>query len=122
MVASAFTDQAENVVVLHLMKYAIFVPVGVVVYFVCCLMWIGFDAPMHLSALRLAAAFAVVDTLAIPFALFGFIGLGMLVISLGLLLHNLMDLEVQDALILAVVLIVVQVIVAIAISQAMQGG
>jgi hypothetical protein len=36
------------------LKLAIGVPIGVVAFFLCCLIYMGFDAPMHLTALRRA--------------------------------------------------------------------
>ncbi len=111
----------EGALVSLLMKYAIFVPIGVVVYFICCLLWMGFDAPMHLSALRLAAAFAVTDAISLPAMLLGFLfGPIVLICAMGLILRDLMDLDIQDAIILAVILVVVQVAVVIAINQALQ--
>lgn len=86
------------------LKFLIGVPVGLGVYVVCCLIWIGFDMPLHLIAFRLAAIYAVVDLLG---ALGGLLGifkllvLGLIYVTyVGLLMEEL-DLDLQDALILA---------------------
>lgn len=117
---SALGANAEGALIVFLMRYAIFVPIGVAVYFICCLMWLGFDAPMHLTALRLAAALAITDPIFIPSLLLGFIGIGVMACVLGLALHKLMDLEIQDSIIMAAILILVQRGVVFAIAQAMQ--
>lgn len=48
-------------IVAELVKWVVEVPVGVGVYWVCCLTFLGFDAPMRLVALRLAGIYALVD-------------------------------------------------------------
>lgn len=121
-IASQVGADPTGTVILLLIKYAVFVPIGVIVFFVCCLLWMGFDAPMHLTALRLAAAFALTDTMYIPSQMLGFYGIGVTICALGLILHVLMDLDIQDAIIMAVLLNLVQFGVLIAIVAAMQGA
>jgi hypothetical protein len=86
------------------LKYLFDVPVGLGVYVVCCLLWIGFDMPLHLIAFRLAAIYAVVDVLDALgglLGIFGFLFWGLIYFAyLGLLKEEL-DIEFQDAWILA---------------------
>lgn len=86
------------------LKYLFDVPVGLGVYIVCCLLWIGFDMPLHLVAFRLAAIYAVVDLLDSLGGLLGIFGIlvwGLIYLTyLGLLMEEL-DLDFQDAWILA---------------------
>jgi hypothetical protein len=49
----------------YFIKYLVGVPVGLLVYFICCLVWVGFDMPLHLIALRIAGIYAVVDLVAL---------------------------------------------------------
>jgi hypothetical protein len=86
------------------LKYLFDVPVGLGVYIVCCLLWIGFDMPLHLIAFRLAAIYAVVDALDAVGHLLGIFAMLLWPVIyltyLGLLMEEL-DLELQDAWILA---------------------
>lgn len=45
----------------YLLTYLVSVPAGVAAFFFLCLIWFGFNAPMHLTALRLAGIFAITD-------------------------------------------------------------
>lgn len=104
--------------VAYLIKYAIYVPTGVLGFFVCCYLWLGFDAPLHLTALRLAAVYAVTDAvgsmlwfLPIPFlamviALFVYVGL----------LADMLELELGDAVIVGFVTFVIRLVGMIAVS------
>lgn len=51
------------VILWELAKWACEVPVGVGVFWVCCLTFLGFDAPMRLVALRLAGIYAITDAI-----------------------------------------------------------
>ncbi|MCC6660576.1 MAG: hypothetical protein IT437_06785 [Phycisphaerales bacterium] len=101
------------------LHYAVFVPIGCVVYFMCCLMWIGFDAPWHYTILRLAAALAISDAaslvgLVLPFML---LGLVLPVLAMGYAMHSLMDLELVDGIIMAVIMLVIQIVIGVVLSQ-----
>lgn len=83
----------------YIVMYAVFVPIGIAVYFACCLFWIGFDAPWGITTIRLAAVFAITDAASqlldmIPFLFVGWIL--QLLIYVKLLEHYL-DLEFHDA-------------------------
>lgn len=86
-------------------RYAVEVPIGVAAFWLCCLTFLGFDAPMHLTAIRLAGIYAVTDVVAL---VAGFIPIPIvpmvivLTVYIGLLMDTL-DLDYQDALLLGLV-------------------
>jgi hypothetical protein len=88
-----------------LLGYIAQVPAGLGVYVLCCMIWIGFDMPLHLVAFRLAAIYAVVDLVGGVGVAIGVPGIVlsciMLFTCVGLLMEEL-DLELQDAIIVAV--------------------
>jgi hypothetical protein len=87
-----------------LIQYAVEVPIVLGVYIACCALWIGFDMPLRLIALRLAGIFAVVDLVGdivglFPVAIVSWSITGILYIWM---LSQELELEYQDALIIAV--------------------
>lgn len=90
--------------------------VGFIVFWVCSLMWIGFDQPMHLMALQLAGVYGVTDAVSTVFHEFlpipVFIWLIPMAVYIGLLVDTL-DLDFQDAIILGIVTFIVKVVIAI---------
>jgi Double zinc ribbon len=92
-----------EMMITYAIKYAVFVPVGVLAFFLMCLLMIGFDAPMHLTALRLAGIYAVTDATG---AVLSFLpiagGLITLVVYIGLLMESL-DMELGEAIIFGLV-------------------
>jgi RNA polymerase subunit RPABC4/transcription elongation factor Spt4 len=89
-------------------KYAVEVPVVLGVYFACCALWIGFDMRLHLIALRLAGIFAVVDLLNAVVGLFpvAIVAWSVTGIAYIWMLAQELDLEFQDALIIALISVV----------------
>ena len=86
----------------YLLKYAIHVPVGVGVFFFLCLVWIGFDEPWGITTLRLAAIYAIVDCVMLPFSLVPVGLVGLFGWALGLityfgLLRSWLNLEDEEA-------------------------
>jgi hypothetical protein len=87
------------------LRLAIGIPVGVLAFFLCCMAWIGFDAPLHLIAIRLAGVYAVTDAAA---AVLGYLPVPMIpfmitmAIYIGLLADSL-ELDLQDAVLVGVV-------------------
>jgi hypothetical protein len=82
-------------------SYAIQVPIGCIAFFLCCLLWMGFDAPMHLTALRLAGVYALVDAATL---VLGFLPVPLVPVLLILFLYvglmaESLDLEIVDAVI-----------------------
>lgn len=97
-------NEGATEVLYYLASYLISVPVGVGVFLACCVIWIGFDAPIHLTALRLAGIYAVVDAAS---EVLGFLPLGLLSYIFLLLLYmallsQLLEIEIVDAFLVAV--------------------
>jgi hypothetical protein len=95
------------------------VPVGMAVYFIVCYLWIGFDAPLHIIALRLAGIYAVSDASRVLLMLIPGFGpilaiFGPLLIYIGLLM-KLLEIEIVEAVVLGLSTWFVKIIVAIII-------
>lgn len=94
----------------YFMKFAITVPIGLGVFLLCCLLWIGFDAPIHLIALQLAGIYAVTD---VAWAVIGFIPLSsclLWIVPAGIyvgLLASLLEIEVSEAILVGVLTFIV---------------
>jgi RNA polymerase subunit RPABC4/transcription elongation factor Spt4 len=88
-----------------LIRYAVEVPVVLGVYIGCCAAWIGFDMPLRLVALRLAGIFAVVDLIADVVGIFPIwvVWLSVSGIAYIWMLAQELDLDLQDALIIAII-------------------
>jgi hypothetical protein len=94
-----------DMIVRLLLTYAIGVPIGLLVYVICCLIWIGFNAPLHRVALSLAGIYAIVDLVGavlglIPMAIIAWAG--SVITYVGLLMEEL-DLDLVDAVIVGIV-------------------
>lgn len=61
VLAYAFWTGGASSAGVYLAQYAVTLPVGLLAYLVCCIAGVGFDAPLRLSAWRLAGAFALID-------------------------------------------------------------
>lgn len=85
--------------------YVLGVPVGLGVYTACCYLWIGFDMPLHLIGLRLAAIYAVVGLVGSVVGrlhLYTMLALPIVLVTYVSLLIQELDLEFQDAVIFAI--------------------
>ncbi len=101
----------------YLLAYSISIPCAVAGFCFCCILWLGFDAPLPLTAVRLAGIYAIADIFfyGLSFrylALLGFIGLGVrfvvpVVVSAGLMMH-LMDMDHEDAMIASVITFIIR--------------
>jgi hypothetical protein len=99
-----------ELIVKNLIIFAIRVAVGIIVYFICCLTFLGFDAPMRLTALRLLAIYTLLHAMIAVFnSAFNFqtrFALGsfrfglLYIVHIGLLISEL-DMDKADALIMA---------------------
>lgn len=101
----------------YFLSYAIQVPIGVAGFFLCCMLWMGFDAPMHITALRLAGVYALVDmtiVLLLVVLPIQFVGIIALVVYVGLLAESL-ELDLQDAIIVGLVTFLIRFMVRIAL-------
>jgi hypothetical protein len=97
----------------YLLQFAITVPLGLLVFWLCSAMWIGFDAPIHLTALNLAGIYAASD---LASNLLGLTGLPILGWAVGTvtyvgLLVDMLELELQDAVIVALVTFIVKIVI-----------
>ena len=110
-------QNGPSAVLFYGVSYAIQVPIGLAVFWVCCLVWIGFDAPIHLTALRLAGIYALVDFAG---SILGFIpimggAIGWIVslfIYVGLLM-DMLEMDLQDTVIVALLTSLVKTVIAI---------
>lgn len=90
-------------IVPFLIATAMALPVGMVVLWLCCLGWIGFNAPFHLNALRLIGIFAVVGFVfvATSWLPYRFIWLGVSGMIYAWLMAEMMDMDRSDGAIVA---------------------
>lgn len=99
-------------VVGHLMNFGISLVIGFIVYFVCSLMWIGFDEPIPMTALRLMGAIALGN---IGFTLVGLSPIRPMLLWAAptivyfLILSHVMEIDYEDAVIVAIITSVIKV-------------
>lgn len=120
--ASSLSGQSPVESILNLsLGFAISAAIGTIVFFFACLAWIGFDAPFHLTALRMLGIAAVCEavwriTVQIPIP---FLASASLLITYIGLLQSMLDLDLQDAVIFALLNWIVKIFVVAAIVAAM---
>lgn len=124
--AAAFLSghQLTSVVITLFLQFAISAVLGTIAFFFACLFWMGFDAPFHLTALRLLGIAAVCEavwqvTAPIPIP---FVASAALLITYIGLLQSVMSLDLQDAMLFAVVNWVLKVFIVVAIVTALSGA
>jgi hypothetical protein len=105
----------------YLLSYAITVPIGVAVFFICSLIWIGFDAPWGITTLRLAGIYALVDIVAqmMGFLPINLIGPVVTTITYLILLQKYLEIDQTDAIAVALITGVIKVFIAIGIASMM---
>ncbi len=92
---------SSNDIADYLIGFGIKVPIGLVVYVICGMLWLGFDAPLHLIAIRLLGIYAVVEAIQVgadiilPTMVAGLIGCAFYVH----LLSEMVDMDLPDAVI-----------------------
>lgn len=102
----------------YLASYGAAVPIILVLYIAAGLLWIGIDAPIRLTALQLAAAVAVGDAawslglLVLPVASLAY---GLMAFAWFWVLSDVLDLDVQDAALMTLILTGARAGVAIAL-------
>ncbi|HVU64054.1 MAG TPA: hypothetical protein VHC70_08760 [Phycisphaerales bacterium] len=95
----------------YIVSYPILLAVGFIAYVLCSMMFIGFDEPLGVTFLRLGAVYAITDAVdavvhPIPFVSWiGWIITG--IVYIGLLMQ-LMELDLEDAWLVAVITFVVK--------------
>lgn len=102
------------------LHFAISAVIGTVAFFLACLIWIGFDAPFHLTALRLLGIAAVCEavwqiTVRIPIP---FVASGALLITYIGLLQSMLGLDLHDAIVFSIINWMVKLFVVISIISA----
>ncbi len=104
----------------YITKWITFVPLGVAAFFVCCLLWLGFDAPFHRVALELAGIYAVVDLISlavycvVPFYLVN--GLVVYFVYIALL-ASFLDLDYSDAVAVAFINLLLRIALLVTLAQ-----
>jgi hypothetical protein len=113
----AATGQAAAILP-HALLFMIMVPFGLVAFLACCGLWIGFDAPIHMLMLRLAAVYALVGltTIIAQFIPLGMIQLLVVIFVYVSLLSESLDLELTDAIIVAIVTFGLMIFVYLAVA------
>ncbi|MBX3357924.1 MAG: hypothetical protein KF745_05805 [Phycisphaeraceae bacterium] len=113
--------QGASSVLAYLVATGIGVVVGLAVYWVCCMLWIGFDAPMGLTALRLAGIYVVVDLVAHLCDLLPIPLLTMILPCLTYmgLLMSMLDMEIVDAVVVAIATFIVKMLLLIVLLSAL---
>lgn len=104
--------------VYYLASFGVSLAIGLFVYFVCSVMWIGFDEPAPLTALRLAGVYALADvayslTAMVTMHLIGMFGIVLLIVPTLIytgLLSKIMEIEFQDAIIVAVITTIAKIV------------
>jgi hypothetical protein len=102
---AAGSDEPAKLAAGYTINMVVGIAIGVLAFFLCCLIWMGFDAPMHLTAIRLAGVYALTDAAA---ALLSFLPLLLiswmitLALYIGLLAESL-ELDLQDAVLVGLV-------------------
>ena len=95
----------------YLVVYAVSIPIGMIVFFFCSLAFMGFNAPIQLVALQIAAVFALSDVANILISelpLFFWMSIFLQIWILGLLLAKLCDLDTMDAWIVAIIMFLIR--------------
>jgi hypothetical protein len=104
---------AEEAVVAYLIFLSILTVVGLASFFICSALWIGFEAPWHLTALRLAGIYSMsfaVLVVAVVVVPFGVIGLAIGWITYITLLMKYLDLDTADAFMVALVSVILWIV------------
>lgn len=105
-------------IVFFSVTFGIHLAVGLFIYLACSIMWIGFDEPLPMTGLRLAGVFALAEVAyslvsIVTMAAIGLFGITLLIIPLLIyagLLAKVMEIEIQDAVIVAVLTTIARII------------
>lgn len=116
-------DPTGRKLFISLLNIGVQVPIGLTVYFLCCLAWIGFDMPWRYITLRLIAVYAVTSLVKLPVDHIpvGMVRLGIMVIVYIGLLMDMLDLDVQDAAIVAVATVIANLFIVLTLVMWLTG-
>lgn len=104
-----------------LLTYVVTVPIGLLIFYLCCLVWIGFDAPFYINAAAILGTYAITDfvgAIVSPLGCFGWIV--QMFVYVGVL-SQLLELELNDAFLVAFITGFVKFLLALALISAMGG-
>ncbi|MBL8990548.1 MAG: hypothetical protein JNJ48_03100 [Phycisphaerae bacterium] len=93
----------------YVVDYVLAVPAALLAFCIVGWLWMGFNAPLHLLAIQFAAVFAVTDAVqsvmlaALPLTFLFFMWIISVITYVGLLMQ-LMEMDVEDAIMLTVVM------------------
>ena len=93
--------------------FAVTVVIGWVVFFVCSVMWIGFDQPLRKTIVQMIGAYglysgvaSVLELVPIPGIITFFVSMAVLVS----LLSEMLDIDLQDAIVISLIVIIAKVV------------
>lgn len=120
----ATADDPGYAVLAYLISYVIEVPIGFAVFWLCGLVWIGFDAPIHLTVLRLAGIYAVVDLAFVLCAFIPFPFVGWLIPALLYVgfLSEMLDMDFIDAVVVGFLTFMTKLGIGIVVVMYLMGG
>ncbi len=100
---------------IYLIEYSVNVFAGSVIFWLCTMLWIGVDAPIHLNVLRLAAidATALLVFIIGSFVLWPLVGWFLFLVTYIGLLAEMLDLEYGDAIIFAILRVLLKLLLTI---------
>lgn len=122
MIVIYAATQNVELIPLYLARFAIRAPLVIAVFILCSILWIGFDEPLKITAIRLAALLPLIDLIGtlsygmlssmIPPVLLNllFVRRWIQVVALFLLLNKVVEVDVEDAALLSMAIIVVYTI------------
>ncbi|MEZ6242959.1 MAG: hypothetical protein R3B57_07945 [Phycisphaerales bacterium] len=95
----------------YLVLYLVVLPVGLLVFYVCCYLWIGFDAPFYLNAAALLGTYAIADLVGAVTSPLGFLGWVLQLLVYVGVLSKLLDIELVDAILVALITGIVKFVI-----------
>jgi hypothetical protein len=106
----------------YLVSFGVSLGIGLAIYMMCSAMWIGFDVPAPITALRLAGVYALADvayTLAglARAAMFGMFGIALFIVATLIyagLMMKIMDIDFPDAVIVAIITTIAKIVAVLA--------
>jgi len=121
LAVSVLIMQAPAALLLYLLAYVFLIPIGILGFYICSWIWIGFDAPFMLTVIRLVAIYAAADTLGVLLDDIPAVGFFVPLAVYIALLSKLLDLELSEAIIVAVVTFLLRMVVGLAVFVVIAG-
>ncbi len=86
-----------------LAQYVVTLPIGLGIFYLCCLLWIGFDAPLVLNAAALLGTYAIADLVGVVVEPLSYFGWVIWIVTYISVLSQLLDIELVDAIYVALI-------------------